>query len=164
MVLLSPEISADIALAMTTPSSVVATPSRPPVAATLPLLRILLAEDFEDNPNVIALFIRNTPCELDMAENGAIAVEKFRTGAYDVVLMDVEMPVVDGHQATEAIRAWEREPHLTATPILALSANAFREDIDRSLQAGCTAYLTKPITKARLLTALQQHTRPAAEA
>ena len=122
-------------------------------------LRILLAEDLEDNREVVSLFLKDTPHRLEMAENGAIAVKKFQQGAYDLVLMDIQMPVMDGYQATEAIRQWEKEQQRVPTPILSLTANAFQEDVEKSLAAGCTAHLTKPIKRKALLEAIAEYGR-----
>ncbi len=121
--------------------------------------RILLAEDLEDNRDVIALFLKSTTYAVDMAENGAVAVEKFKAGAYDLVFMDMQMPVMDGYEATSLIRAWEKEQARVPTPILALTANAFTEEREKSLAAGCTAHLTKPIKKKTLLTAIADYVR-----
>ena len=123
----------------------------------LPSRRILLVEDLADNRDIIDLFLKEAPYQLDMAENGAMAVQKFQTGMYDLVLMDIQMPVMDGLQATTAIRQWEREQHRTPTPIVALTANAFKEESDKSLAAGCTAHVTKPIKKQTLLQTIGQY-------
>jgi PAS domain S-box-containing protein len=136
-------------------------PSKAPVQTQsiplLPPVRILLAEDLEDNREVVALFLKETPCVLDMAENGAVAVDKFHTGTYDLILMDIQMPVMDGYNATRAIRNWEQERQRPPIPILALTANAFQNELDQSLSAGCTAHLTKPIKKKTLLAAIAQY-------
>lgn len=143
-------------------------PTTPPLPTTTPLhpessdhppLAILLVEDLEDNRKLIALFLKGTPYQLDVAENGAIAVEKFQAGRYDLVLMDIQMPVMDGYQATSAIRAWEQSQKRDVTPIIALTAHAFKEDFDKSQDAGCNAHLTKPIRKKTLLEAIRQHAR-----
>lgn len=132
---------------------VVQTQVNPP----LPPVRILLAEDLEDNRDVVALFLKETACVLDMAENGKVAVDKFRSGTYDLILMDIQMPVMDGYDATRAIRIWEQERQRPPIPILALTANAFQSEITQSLFAGCTAHLTKPIKKKTLLAAIAQY-------
>ncbi|MBH0193741.1 MAG: response regulator, partial [Nitrospira sp.] len=121
---------------------------------------ILLVEDLEDNRDVVALFLKGTPYQLDMAENGAVALQKFQTGRYDLLFMDMQMPVMDGLQATAAIREWERAQQRRPTPIVALTANAFKEEADKCLAAGCTAHLTKPIKKKILLTAIAQWADP----
>lgn len=128
-----------------------------PHSAPLPSCRILLVEDLEDNRDVVALFLKETPYQLDMAENGAVALQKFQTGTYDLVLMDMQMPVMDGLQATAAIRQWEHEQQRRPTPIVALTANAFKEESDKSLAAGCTAHVTKPIKKKTLLATVAQY-------
>jgi PAS domain S-box-containing protein len=138
-------------------------PAAVPTTADLRPLRILLAEDLEDNRDVVTLFLKETPYKLDMAENGCVAVEKFCTGTYDLVFMDIQMPVMDGYQATEAIRQWERAHNRTPTPIVAFTANAFKEDLDKSLEVGCMAHLTKPLRKQLLLKTILEHTRRPAE-
>jgi signal transduction histidine kinase len=117
-------------------------------------LRVLLAEDYEDNRLLILYYLEKTACIVDVAEDGAQAVERFTAGLYDIVLMDVQMPVLDGNAATRAIRAWERDHGRPPTPILALTANAFADDVKESLAAGCNAHLSKPISKAGLLAAI----------
>ena len=92
-----------------------------------------------------------------LAENGEIAVQKFQSGQYDLVLMDLQMPILDGYLATEQIRKWEREHQLKPVPIIALSAYALQSEIDKSRDAGCTAYLTKPIFRQKLLDALEKY-------
>ncbi|MGH8014306.1 MAG: PAS domain S-box protein [Candidatus Binataceae bacterium] len=118
-------------------------------------LQILLAEDSPDNRLLIAAYLKNTPYHLDHAENGQIAIEHFKRKRYDVVLMDIQMPVVDGYTAVETIRAWEREEHQAPTPIVALTASALDEAVQRSLTAGCTAHIAKPVRKATLLEAIK---------
>ncbi|GKS66191.1 hypothetical protein YTPLAS72_34950 [Nitrospira sp.] len=131
-----------------------------PGSAEMSALRILLVEDLEDNRAVVRLFLKNTPHMIEEAENGSIGVQMFQASQYDLVLMDVQMPVMDGLAATEAIRVWEQEQHRTPTPVLALTANALRESFDQSLAAGCTAHLTKPIKKKALLEAIAQYAAP----
>ncbi len=122
-------------------------------------LRILLVEDLEDNRDVIALFLKDKPYTIEMAEQGLEAVEKFKASRYDLVLMDIQMPQMDGYAATAAIRQWEQEQHRAPTPIVALTANAFQEELDKSLAAGCDAHLTKPIKKQPLLEAICRYAR-----
>jgi CheY-like chemotaxis protein len=121
-------------------------------------LRILLAEDSPDNRLLVQSYLKHTPHHLDLADNGAIAVAKFRARGFDLVLMDMQMPVLDGYAATRKIRQWEKEIGRTPTPIIALTAFALQEEIRKSLDAGCTAHLTKPIKKAILLNAIQEYT------
>ena len=122
-------------------------------------LRILLADDSVDNRLLIQSYLKKTSYQLDVAENGKIAAEKCKTGRYDLVLMDVQMPVMDGYAATRAIREWEKGKGTPPTPVIALTARALTKDSQNSLEAGCTAHLTKPIKKTALLAAIAEHTR-----
>jgi len=101
--------------------------------------------------------LRDTGCQIDVADNGGAAFEKFVSGGYDLVFMDIQMPVVDGHVATRMIRDWEREKGTKPVPIVALTAHALKEEIERSLAAGCTAHLTKPIRKPELIEAIETY-------
>ena len=108
--------------------------------------RILLAEDNELNWEVARELLSILELELDWAENGAACVEKFRksrVGYYDAIIMDVRMPVMDGYEATTAVRGLERED--AGIPIIAMTADAFSEDIQRCLECGMNDHLAKPI-------------------
>ncbi|MFA5182082.1 MAG: PAS domain S-box protein [Syntrophales bacterium] len=135
-----------------------------PATTTAPLpqqppLRILLAEDNEDNRTLIWMYLKNTPHEMQMAENGQLALDKFiSNGPFDLVFMDVQMPVMDGYTATRAIRSWEEEQGRERTPIVALTAYALKEDVQRSLDAGCDGHVTKPLKKATFLDAIARYT------
>ena len=122
-----------------------------------PSLRILLAEDSPDNRTLILAYLKQTPHSIEVAENGSIAVEKWKAQRFDLVLMDVQMPVMDGYAATRAIRESERANGSPPTPIIALTAHARQEDVENSRAAGCTAHLTKPIKKPTLLSALAEY-------
>ncbi len=124
-------------------------------------LRILVADDSADNRMLISAFLKNTPYCIDEVENGALAVERFIAHKYDLVLMDIQMPVMDGHAATRAIRDWERDHHRPPTPIVALSAAALSESFIRSRDAGCDEHVTKPIRKAALLEVIDRATTAA---
>jgi PAS domain S-box-containing protein len=126
-------------------------------------VRILLADDSEDNVFLVQAYLRNSGCSIEVAENGSVAVQKFRGGHYDMVLMDLQMPVMDGYAATREIRAWEREHSAKPVPILALSAYALKNEIDQSREAGCTAYLKKPIGRNTLIEALEKYSGEGAE-
>ena len=109
--------------------------------------RILLAEDNELNWEIAEELLTAEGLELDWAENGQICVEKFQAsqpGHYDAILMDLRMPVMTGYQATEAIRALER-PDGQSIPIIAMTADAFAEDVQKCLDAGMNAHVAKPI-------------------
>lgn len=118
---------------------------------------LLLVEDSADNRLIIQAYFKRASDHIDIAENGAIAVEKFKAGKYDLVLMDVQMPVMDGYTATREIRKWEREQGKRGTPIIALTAHAMKEDVQKSLDAGCTDHLTKPIKRVTLMEAVQKY-------
>jgi CheY-like chemotaxis protein len=124
-----------------------------------PPLRILLAEDSLDNRTLILAYLKRTPHVIEVAENGALAFEKCQTQSFDLVLMDVQMPVMDGYTATKAIREWERTRGCPPLPIIALTAHARQEDVETSKAAGCTAHLTKPIKKTTLLSAVSEYAR-----
>lgn len=123
----------------------------------LPALHILLVEDSPDNRTITVAFLRDTPYRVDIAENGAIACERFAAGGYDMVLMDRQMPVMDGLAATRKIRQWEVANHRRPTPIIALTAAALKGDRETCIAAGCTAFLTKPIKQEVLLQAIREH-------
>jgi signal transduction histidine kinase/HPt (histidine-containing phosphotransfer) domain-containing protein/BarA-like signal transduction histidine kinase len=117
-------------------------------------LNILLVEDIEENQMVIQGFLRQTQCKLEIAENGVEAVDSFKNHRYDLVLMDIQMPVMDGYEATRAIRAWEAETSANPTPIVALTAHALQEEAQKIKGVGCDLHLTKPIRKMRLMEVL----------
>jgi CheY-like chemotaxis protein len=117
---------------------------------------ILLVEDNPDNRMLIKAYLKNTPHSLDEAENGAIAVDMYKQGNYDLVFMDVQMPVMDGHEATKLIRAWEEENNKTRTKIVSLTAHALKEEVDKCMEAGCDTHLSKPIKKATLLKTIEK--------
>ena len=119
--------------------------------------RILLAEDSPDNAQLIRAYLKRSPHQVEVVEDGEQAVAAVRRGGFDLVLMDIQMPVMDGYEATEAIRAWEAEAGAPPLPILALTAHALADDVDKSLAAGCDDHLTKPIKKSQLLEALDKY-------
>ena len=119
--------------------------------------RVLLAEDVEVNAEIISMLLEGREMEVDLAENGRIAVEKYgghEPGYYDAILMDMRMPEMDGLEATQRIRAMDRE-EARLIPIIALTANAFDEDVQRSLQAGLNAHLSKPVQPEMLYETLE---------
>jgi len=124
-------------------------------ALPLPALRILLVEDSPDNCTITVAYLEDTPYTLEIAETGAIACNMFVDKRYDLVLMDRQMPVMDGLTATRKIRAWELANHRHATPIIALTASALKGDREMCLAAGCTGFLTKPIKQEVLLQAIK---------
>ena len=119
-------------------------------------ITILLADDSADNRTLIQSYLKHSGYQLDIAETGRAALEMCQTRKYDLVLMDVQMPVMDGHTATRMIRDWEQQSNVNPIPIIALTAHAFQEEIQKSAAAGCSDHLTKPIRKDTLLTAMQK--------
>ena len=118
---------------------------------------VLLAEDVEVNAEIMVMVLGMRGIEADLAENGRIAVDKYlehETGYYDAILMDMRMPVMDGLEATRRIRASGRHDAETI-PIIALTANAFDEDVQRSMQAGLNAHLSKPVEPDALFDTLE---------
>ena len=124
--------------------------------------RVLLAEDVPTNAEIMKQILIMREMEVEHAENGQLAVELFEShpvNYFDAVLMDVRMPVMDGLAATQAIRALDR-PDARTVPIIAMTANAFDEDVQRSLQAGMDAHLSKPVEIDRLYETLEELIRP----
>ncbi len=127
-------------------------------------LKILLVDDSDDNRTLIKAYLKSTPHKIETAENGQEAYDRY-VGAYaagetrfDIVLMDMQMPVMDGYTATQKIRSWERRSNEVATPIVALTAYALKAEEEKSLSVGCTMHLTKPVKKLVLLEAIQKLT------
>ncbi len=119
--------------------------------------RVLLAEDVSVNAEIMMMVLSMREMEAELAANGKIAVEMFadhEAGYYDAILMDLRMPVMDGLEATRTIRAMERED-AKRIPIIALTANAFDEDVQRSMQAGLNAHLSKPVEPEALFETLE---------
>ena len=116
-----------------------------------------MAEDVMLNAMIVIEMLNTREVEVDHAENGKIVVdmfEKSEPGYYSAILMDIRMPEMDGLQATQTIRALAR-PDAKTIPIIALTANAFDEDVQRSLQAGLNAHLTKPVEPEVLFDTLE---------
>jgi PAS domain S-box-containing protein len=141
----------------------------PPADANLPFaealislgrrgVSILLADDSNDNIYVIRAYLRQPGVVLDVVKNGQEALDAFKQREYDVVLMDMEMPVMDGYTATRGIREWENTQGRSRTPVLALTAYALHGEVRKTTAAGCTAHLTKPIKRPVLIDAIYQHT------
>ena len=120
---------------------------------------ILLVEDNELNSEIAVEILNEYGFLVDTAENGAEAVEKIKNsipGNYDLVLMDVQMPVMNGYEATQQIRALD-DPALAGITILAMTANAFDEDRKKALKCGMDGFLSKPIVIEELISALQDN-------
>ena len=115
---------------------------------------ILLVDDSEDNRILIKAYLKNTKYNITEVDNGKSAYEKVQSGDFDIILMDLQMPIMDGYQATKLIRDWEQQKGINPHFIIALTAYALEEERKKSLAAGCNQHLSKPIKKQTLLDAL----------
>ena len=118
-------------------------------------LSVLLVEDNDINRLYASSILKSLECKLETAENGYVAIEKLKSGLFHVVLMDIQMPVMDGFEATKAIRSWD--PPKSQIPIIALTANATRNDIEKCLAAGMNDCIAKPFTPEDLFRILIKH-------
>jgi CheY-like chemotaxis protein len=112
------------------------------------MAKILLVEDNEMNRDMLSRRLKRKGYEVDLAFDGQEGVAKAQSGTYDLVLMDMSLPVIDGWEATQQIRA---TPDVATIPIIALTAHAMAGDREKALSAGCDDYDTKPIELPRLL-------------
>jgi len=126
-------------------------------------IRLLLVEDVDVNRELVRVILEQFDIEIDTATNGVEAIEAVRRSAYDLVLMDVQMPVMDGLTAAAHIRALP-EPALQRLPIIAMTADVMPDQVQRCLDAGMNAHLGKPLNPSALLQAIADWTAPAAAA
>ncbi len=117
---------------------------------------ILLVEDNFSNQQIILLYLKNEVNKIDVAYNGKEALDKFAKAKYDLILMDVQMPIMDGFKATQKIREIELSTN-THTPVIAVTANAFPEDKEKCIQSGMDDYISKPFQPEDLISKIQQH-------
>lgn len=122
--------------------------SRPPT--------ILLADDSEDNRFLVKKYLMNSGAQIIEVQNGREALAAFQGQPFDVVLMDIQMPELDGYRATSEIRRIEKDKNLSRTPIIALTAFAMKEEVERSISQGCDAHMVKPIRKNDLLNSIEE--------
>ena len=118
--------------------------------------KILVAEDVVTNQKIAQEMIQMLGCEVDIANNGKEAIEKYSTGNFDLIFMDCQMPVMDGYEATRHIRVQEKENQLNMVPIVALTAGINKEDKARCKAAGMNRYLTKPFSISELTGVLKE--------
>ncbi|HEY0598571.1 ATP-binding protein [Brevundimonas sp.] len=138
-------------------------PAAPAADVTAAPLRILLADDHPANRKVVEIMLGATEMELVAVEDGLQAIEAFRAGGFDLVLMDMQMPVMDGLSATAAIRRHEADNGLARTPVIMLTANAMAEHVEAGRAAGADAHLTKPVTMTSLFAAIGAALEPVGE-
>src|SRR4051794_32524166 len=122
--------------------------------------RILLADDSASSVSLMQAYLADTRCVLDVVGDGEAALARLIEASYNLVLMDVQMPKLDGHEVIRRFREWERSAGRPRTPIVAVTAHAFQEDIDRAIKAGADAQLTKPFRQESLLDSVELYQRP----
>jgi two-component system sensor histidine kinase/response regulator len=122
-----------------------------PAPRSLPYMRILIVDDSAVNRMLLREYLGDQSVEIEEAENGQVACEKVKDEPFDVVIMDMRMPVMDGYAATMVIRDWEWMTQQPPIPVIALTASALREDVDRCLSVGCNYYLSKPVKREALI-------------
>lgn len=133
------------------------TPSVPSSATIAPLARVLVAEDNLVNQKVTLGLLKKLNLAAEVVSDGQAAVDRFQTGEFDLVLMDCQMPILDGFAATKRIRLFEAEHGKTRTPILALTAGATLAERDDCLDAGMDDFISKPVNPDALVTFLHRH-------
>jgi PAS domain S-box-containing protein len=128
-------------------------------------LQILFADDSPDNRALVKAYMKNTPHRIAFAENGEEAIGKFVDGQFDLVFMDIQMPIVDGYTAVLQIRRWEERSGRQPTPIIALTASADSEAVRRAHEVGCNLHVSKPLKKQALLQTIDSYAaeRPGSE-
>ena len=120
-------------------------------------IKILLAEDVKDNRLLINAYLKGLNSNLVMVEDGAQAVKEFKNDDYDLVLMDIQMPVMDGYEATEKLRELEEQEGVEPTPIIALTAHVLENEVKKVLASGFNEHLAKPIKKDLLLETIEKY-------
>lgn len=121
----------------------------------LKLNRVLVVDDVELNREIFIMHLGNAVRHVDQAADGWEALALFKEHGYDAVLLDIEMPGLDGYETLKEMRAWEREQHLPSTPVVTITSSDFPEDEPRIMAAGASAYLKKPLKQQELMAALQ---------
>lgn len=114
---------------------------------SIPFSNVLIVEDSKDLQRLMKSFMNKTECCFDIADNGEMGVEKYMSGTYDIIFMDVQMPYMDGLEATRRIRQWEKDKNKEPTPVIAFTAHSFRSDIQKCFDAGFTNVLAKPVAR-----------------
>lgn len=116
--------------------------------------RILVVEDHEDNRRILRDLLTNVGFQLIEAETGPDGVEMAKMHQPDLILMDLQLPGIDGYEATRRIRA---DPRLSSVPIIAVTSYALSGDEERAFAAGCSAYISKPYSPRQLLASIREH-------
>jgi PAS domain S-box-containing protein len=129
-----------------------------------PGTRLLLVEDNPENMVLLRAYLDNLSLSLHFAPNGVEAVKKRQAANYDLIFMDIQMPIMDGYTATRVIRTWENASGLPRTPIVALTAHALSGAFQESIEAGCDGHLTKPVERTELIAAIVKFAKPGSHA
>lgn len=119
-------------------------------------LHILIAEDMDENRFLMNAYFRDSSHQIQFANDGKIAVDLWQRGKFDIILMDIQMPNMDGYSATKRIRDLELKEGRSKTPIVALTAHAFKEEIQNALLAGCDDCVSKPVTKSKIFEKIEE--------
>jgi hypothetical protein len=119
------------------------------------LARVLVVDDSPVSRTMISAHMKDEQFEAEEAENGAIAIEKIGMNRYDLILMDIQMPVMDGYQAIRAIREREKARGLKPTPIIAFTGSSYAEDVRKALDSGADLHVSKPVRKGALAEAIK---------
>ena len=117
--------------------------------------RLLMVEDSESSRAAIGEHLRDEQFDLEEAENGAVAIDKFQAARFDLILMDIRMPVMDGYEAIQRIREWEKSHGLARTPIIAFTASSLEEDVQHAVESGADLHIAKPVTRDALAQAIR---------
>jgi len=126
--------------------------------------RILVADDSRESMLLVLAFLKALPCLPQEAANGAQALEKFQSESFDLILMDAEMPEMNGYDAVRAIRALEKENGKKPVPILMMTGNVYEEDVEMALEAGCDGHIPKPLRRPAFLETIQRYLDSSASA
>jgi len=114
-------------------------------------------DDSEDNRRLVQSYLMDAPYELEAVKDGESAIQQFILKRWDMVLMDMQMPEMDGYTAIGEIRKWEAENHVELTPIIIMVDREVEEDIKKGAEAGCSGHLSRPIRKAKLLETIKKY-------
>ena len=114
-----------------------------------------MVEDSESSRAMICSHLRGEHFDYDEAENGAIAVEKLEATRFDLILMDIKMPMMDGYEAIRRIRQWEQAHGMARTPIIAFTASSFEDDVQQAIDSGADLHVSKPVKKDALAAAIK---------
>lgn len=130
------------------------------ISAKFPGVRVLIADDYMVNQELTQEMLEMMECEVDLADDGSEAIEKQQDNGYDIIFMDVQMPSMDGYEATKQIR--KNEGSDRHTPIIAVTANALSGDKEKCLEAGMDDYISKPIKSEQLEAMLTKYANKSA--